>query len=270
MGSTAASLGVLGFENHTNLEIIQADARYTLRHPVDLIQISTGQRYDFLLHAKTCEELRDLGKMDYYLQLESREQQFFHKHWALLRYSNTCGFQDVQRHSTRKSPTEKNPITLPPTIHGWLNYALKPLDPSANGGFPSAEEVTRRVFLNIQQIQGKYIYWPLGGNAWTEEKSESKFRHTSPDEPYLVSLYRNRNESSNWPNYDEAVKNGGVDPKTRTYPARIGEVIEIVLQQHGAYMEPGMKDEIPGVLATHPWHAHGAPFWDAGKSISTM
>ncbi|KAF4513658.1 hypothetical protein G6O67_000900 [Ophiocordyceps sinensis] len=68
------------------------------------------------------------------------------------------------------------------------------------------------------------------------------------------------------PDYDAAVAKGGRDPRTNTYPARVGEVIEVVLQQLGAFTPPGYEDDeaLTGALRLHPWHAHGAKYWDAG------
>ncbi|KJZ74439.1 hypothetical protein HIM_06249 [Hirsutella minnesotensis 3608] len=125
-------------------------------------------------------------------------------------------------------------------------------------------QFNRRVVFHMQHIEGYYNYWTVSNNSWTED-ADVPIPHTTPDMPYLVALYQN--QTAYLPDYEEARANGGYDKRTGTYPARMGEVIEIVLQQHGAHIDPAIKGEfdgIPGMLATHPWHLHGAPFWDAG------
>jgi len=52
--------------------------------------------------------------------------------------------------------------------------------------------------------------------------------------------------------------NEGVDPVTKAFPAEVGEVIEIVLQNEGSDS---------GGVEGHPWHAHGGHFWDLGRYI---
>jgi len=74
-----------------------------------------------------------------------------------------------------------------------------------------------------------------------------------PVEPYLVSLYKN--DSVQFPSMERALANESLDPITRAFPAQIGEVIEIVIQGTGSD---------GGEMESHPWHAHGAHFWDLG------
>lgn len=52
-----------------------------------------------------------------------------------------------------------------------------------------------------------------------------------------------------------ALANGGLDPLTRSFPAEIGEVIEIVIQ-NGVYPSSD--------LDVHPFHFRGSHFWDLG------
>lgn len=74
-----------------------------------------------------------------------------------------------------------------------------------------------------------------------------------PD-PYLVRLYRDG--GSNWPSMERALLNDGLDPITLAFPAVMGEVIDIIIQGTGS---EGNGTE------THPWHAHGAHYWDLGS-----
>ncbi|TVY83023.1 Multicopper oxidase [Lachnellula suecica] len=256
IAATSLSLAIFAFENHTSFDIIEADGSYTQPNTVNLLQMGSGQRYDVLFQAKTCDELKQLGKLDYYMQLESRERLSVVTNYAVLRYTNSCNFTgSAAKNVSTKSNPDEPPLVLPPTINGFLDYALKPIIPN---NFPSASEVTRRVIINIQLIEDQYYTWLDNGIDWTEDGSDP-LNHTTPAEPYLVSLYNN--QTANLPNYEAAVNAGGLDPVTKTYPAKIGEVIEIVFQQLGAHTYDG---EVGGSLDFHPWHAHGNHFWDAG------
>ncbi len=59
---------------------------------------------------------------------------------------------------------------------------------------------------------------------------------------------------------ERALENNGIDPITRAFPAQIGEVIEIVIQNTGADS---------GGLDAHPFHAHGSHIWDLGSGNGT-
>ncbi len=156
----------------------------------------------------------------------------------------------VKSASNTTYPDEK-PIALPPTVDGFLDYVLQPL--YAND-FPSASQVTRRVVLNVQQVLDKYIVWRDSNVSWTDNADDS-VPHTTPNQPYLVSLYEN--QTAYTPSYSAALKNGGLDPSTNTFPAKIGEVLEIVLQNIGAH---AIDNETGGGLDVHPWHAHGGTY----------
>ena len=43
--------------------------------------------------------------------------------------------------------------------------------------------------------------------------------------------------------------NGGLDADWNVYPARLGEVIDVVLQNDAS--------EASGLVEAHPWHFHG-------------
>lgn len=89
------------------------------------------------------------------------------------------------------------------------------------------------------------IIWSQNEVTWTEEY---------PTEPYLVSLYKN--DGVEYPSMERALANGGVDPQTRTWPAQIGEVLEIVIQNSGSFANS---------TESHPFHAHGRHYHDCGS-----
>jgi FtsP/CotA-like multicopper oxidase with cupredoxin domain len=102
------------------------------------------------------------------------------------------------------------------------------------------------VTLDVSQLTtNNYVNWDFDNVNWTE---------TYLIEPYLVALCRN--DTPSFPSMSRALANGGLDNVTRSYPAEIGEVLEIVIQ-NSAY--PG------GNLDIHPLHFHGSHFWDLGS-----
>ena len=67
IGAHALSYAALGIENHTDLQVIEADGSYTKPKSTTFLQIASGQRFSALLKSKTCDELKQSGKMDYYI-----------------------------------------------------------------------------------------------------------------------------------------------------------------------------------------------------------
>lgn len=162
VAATALSLAQFGFQDHNEFDIIAADGVYTKRQNVSVLQMGSGQRYDALLKTKTCDELKKLDKLDFYVQFESRDRNAVVTNYAILRYTNLCGLLGADGLPTYKNPSI-SPIELPPTINGYLDYQLQPLQ--ADNEFPSSPEVTRRVMINIQQIQNGYYLWSLNNNT---------------------------------------------------------------------------------------------------------
>ncbi|RDL36125.1 Cupredoxin [Venustampulla echinocandica] len=243
IGGTGLSIDILGIEGHDNLEVIEADAAYTERHPTSIMQVSPGQRFSFLLHTHAHPD-----KQRYYIQLESREFGGVTRSFAVIDYGRPANDPTPEVY-----PPASPPITLPPTDPYWLEYSLRPYNNSEHPtaslaalDFPTAAEVTRRVNItsHLSIPQGGLVY-KINGYTWNEGLVS---------EPYLVSLYKDG--GSNWPSMERALQNDGLDPITYAFPALMGEVIEIVVQGTGS---EGNGTE------THPWHAHGAHYWDLGS-----
>jgi len=223
---------------------LKRNRSYTKKHNTSIIQISSGQRYSVLLHTKANPE-----KQQYTIQLETREREGLAnitRSYAVLNYMPSfASNSSVGPFYPPASP----PLTLPPTDVNFLEYSLCPLESAMNSthDMPTAEEVTRRVNITVHLSEpGGALVFLQNGYAWSEDVVEG--------EPYLVSLYKN--DGKNWPSMERAILNNGLDPFTRAYPAEIGEVLEIVLQNTGSD---------GGTTETHPWHAHGAHYWDLGS-----
>ena len=189
IGAHALSYTALGIENHTDLQVIEADGGYTKPQSTTFLQIGSGQRFSALLKSKTCDELKQSGKMDYYIQIESRERPSNTTNYAILRYNNTCEIpSNTVISAVNTTYPDNKPIALPPTVDGFLDYVLQPLYPN---DFPSASQVTRRIVLNVQQVLDKYIVWRDSNVTWTDNANDL-VPHTTPNQPYLVSLYENQ------------------------------------------------------------------------------
>ena len=253
ISGTALTLTSLAFESHSNLTIIEADGQYTQPQSTSFLQIGSGQRFSLLFKTKSAAEIEQdqaAGHPSYYyLQLETRERPTLTRGFALLHYTNLNETSNSSAITTTLPSSP--PLTLPNTTLGFLDYELRPLHPN---NFPTLSEVTRRVTINSQQIVSGHITWSLNGVPWTPDYTQT---------PYLVSLYEDLYSDAlpHSPSYAAAIANGGLDNATRTFPAMIGEVLEIVLENSAATMNGGFD--------VHPFHAHGAHFWDIGSGNGT-
>jgi L-ascorbate oxidase len=236
IGGQALSLVTFGFEDHNELTIIEADGQYTKPATVDHIQIGSGQRFSFLLKTKSASELKKAGKTDFFIQQENRNRPASLLSYSILSYGSAASV-----------PAPANPpLTLPTDVTQWLEYTLQAAGPSK---FPTAKEVTRRLTIDIHQVSNGTLVWDQNELTWTE---------TTPKVPYLVSIYEDGQSAI--PDYNAAIANNGWDPKTKAYPAKIGEVLEIIIQNDGG---PS------GGFDQHPFHFHGRHFWDIGAGNGT-
>lgn len=252
----AIALVSFAFEDHDQLEVIAADGRYTKPVSTDRIQIDSGQRFDFLLKTKTDEELARLNKTIFWMQLERRYRPLNSTSYAVLRY-NTKKQQNPAPIPT--SPPSSAPLNITNDIQDWLEYQLSPLAPN---GFPDSSLVTRRVYLDSAQLfDNSGIYMAVNNRTWTEDREHigpTPFNNTSPNvgTPYLVNIFKHGEAAI--PDYETAVyKYDGWDPKLNVYPAKVGEVIEIVLRNQ--------PNGIAGGFDVHPWHIHGGHIYDIGS-----
>ncbi|KAF2236990.1 multicopper oxidase [Viridothelium virens] len=237
IGGQALSLVTFGFEDHSNLTVVEADGAYTKPATTDHIQIGSGQRFSVLLTTKSEQELQSSGKKDFWIQQENRNRPASLVAFSVLSYDNS---------TSALSPPAVNPLSLPQDVTTWLEYTLQPVTPD---DFPTAAEVTRRITITPVQVSNGSLIWAQNNLSWTEA--------TAPV-PYLVSIYENGESAI--PNYNASVANYGWDPVSKAWPAKIGEVLEIII----------VNDAGPsGGFDQHPFHFHGRHFWDIGSGNGT-
>ncbi|KAK1754233.1 hypothetical protein QBC47DRAFT_325380 [Echria macrotheca] len=241
---TGLSMLGMGFEHHDNLTIIQADgSEYNAPISTSYIQLASGQRFDVLFRAKTVQELRAAGgKSTFYLQFETLERPRPYRGYAVLRYNTR---------SVIPLPPPSPPIHFPEDIENWFEYTLQPLFPNTSQA-PSASEVTRRIVLDTELVldnaTGMGVAWKIGGLSWTEHTWKT---------PALVDIYKHGDAVI--PDLSVAEKNNGWDPRTLSFPARIGEVLEVVWQNTGTTIGG------TGHVEVHPMHGHSKQFYDVGS-----
>ena len=159
--------------------MIEADGQYTKPYSTFYLRIGSGQRYGVLFKTKSLAEVQkdqSSGRSAYYLQLETRERPTLTKGYALLAYPDQGVVRNTTASITATIP-DPDPLTLPNTTLGFLDYQLQPLK---SNDFPSLSEVTRRVTITVQQIVNGTITWAENGLPWFE---------LFPKTPYLVSFY---------------------------------------------------------------------------------
>ncbi|KAK3349594.1 laccase-like protein [Lasiosphaeria hispida] len=243
IGGTGLSFLTMALEGHGNLTIVQVDgSEYNAPVSTDHLQMGPGQRFDVMFKSKTVDELvADGNKSTYFLQFETRERLNPYRGYGVLRYSPDAMIP---------MPPSQPIFDLPTDVANWLEYTFQPLNPGANE-FPTAAEVTRRVVIDAELVNDATtgrVMWELAHLSWTE------FTYQKPT---LVDIYERGQDAI--PNFEAAVKNYGWDPATKSFPARIGEVLEIVLQNTGATAGQ------PGSVETHPFHAHSKHYYDIGS-----
>ena len=250
LGLQVISLVTLGIEGHDNLTIIEADGSLTKPAHTDHLQISPGQRFSVLFKTKSAAELKASNKTSFWIQYENRDRPANVSGYALLSY-HVPGNGYATPSGNTTSPIilpQKKPLSLPHSVADWLEYALTPLDTSSNP-FPPASAVSRTVVITVQQKVNGTTQWAQNGNIWKE---------TNISNPYLSEIYK-RGEAA-IPNYEAAINNYGWDPATLAYPAKMGEIIDIVWENNNG---PS------GGWDIHPFHAHGRHYWDLGSGNGT-
>jgi L-ascorbate oxidase len=247
IGQQVISLVTLGIEQHEDLTIIEADGSATKEVQTDHVQVAPGQRFSVLLKTKSVEELKRLNRTDFWIQYENRDRPKNVSGYALLSYRTTEQGYYHKNATSIVLPDEK-PITLPKDVSNWLEYTLTPLDTTSNP-FPPASAVNRTVVITVQQKVNGTTQWAQNGNIWKEGNITY---------PYLTEIYK-RGQSA-IPDYEAALANYGWDPKTLAYPAKIGEIIDIVWENNNG---PS------GGWDIHPFHAHGRHYWDLGSGNGT-
>ncbi|KAK3672192.1 hypothetical protein LTR78_007945 [Recurvomyces mirabilis] len=243
IGSTALSMVRLAIVGHDNFTIIGADGQYTQPHEESYMQVATGQRFDVIFRTKSAQELG--SQTDFIIQFVSADRPSIYTGYGVLRY----GAGNPVITTAPATP----PLNLTKPSYSWLEYSLQPLWPN---NFPTASEVTRQVIIYDRQVLTHTDIWRLNGDQWND---------TSPpypgDTPYLVNIYENGQSAI--PNYDAALNNSGWDPYSLTWPAKIGEVLEIIWYNTGSLVQNN------GGVDYHPFHAHGAHYYDIGSGNGT-
>ncbi|KAL7619465.1 hypothetical protein AAE478_010004 [Parahypoxylon ruwenzoriense] len=269
VGGTALSYVHVAIEDHTNLTIIAADGTYSEPATTDRIQVGSGQRFDVLLTTKSQEEVdADEKNGSYWFRYESRGRPSDGGGYALLQYDTSGSSGSSEKMKRNKSPSwppeipDKPPVKLPADgkkIPEWLEYQLSPLNSTST--FPTLSEVTRTLYITVSQdiINGSYdggvingsLVWEQNNLTWNEVKAQ-KLNYI----PYLIQAYT----EGKTPDYQTALENDGWDPKTKAFPALVGEVLDIVWQSNSGPT---------GGFEYHPMHAHGEHYWDLGSGNGT-
>lgn len=250
IGATSLSHAMLAFEDHENLTVIAVDgSQYTEPESTDRMQLGSGQRFDVLFRTKSEDELRALNRTDFYIQLETRDRPVVYRSYGILRYTGSSITAPAV-----SQPPSKPMFNLPNATYDWLESTLRPLVPDPT--FPTLEEVTRRIVITVRQITNPatgQIIWTLNDLTWNEVVAYQT--------PLLIDIYLRGQAAV--PDFEAAMANQGWDPRTKSFPAKVGEVLEIVFQNTGSLVNNN------GGVDVHPFHAHGEHPFDLGSGNGT-
>ncbi|KAA1076409.1 hypothetical protein PGT21_006275 [Puccinia graminis f. sp. tritici] len=251
IGITVLTYLYFGIEDHQQLSVIEVDSGYVRPASTKHIQLHSGQRYSFLLKTKTRKELKKLGsKRDFWGRLETRWRPLRDQGAFVLHYeddptpASTGKSATTKPHDLSRSPLPdlkkfQKIVPLPNEGNKWLTETFEPLDPKEVA--PTAAEVTRRVFIQGQQLKAAdgRVNWFVNGQRYIE---------TQPKVPFLVSAYTHKLK----PDYEAAAKNNGFDAKLGAYPIKLNDVVEFVIVNQAS---------TAGTTEAHPWHLHGQAFF---------
>lgn len=256
IGATSLAHSILAFEGHDNLTVVAVDGgQYTQPASTERMQLGSGQRFDVLLTTKSAAELAAEGnKTDFYIQFETRDRPAVFRGYGVLRYNMAGGSNSS---SAPASPPPAPIFNLPNATYDWLEgpAALQPLTPDP--AYPTLAEVTRRIVVDVRQLinpSTNQTIWTLNDLTWNE--------HVAYPVPLLVDIYL-RGDAAMPDFAAAAASNLSWDPRTKSFPAEVGEVLEIVLQNTGSLVNGN------GGVDVHPFHAHGEHYFDIASGNGT-
>ncbi|ORX33571.1 multi-copper oxidase laccase-like protein [Kockovaella imperatae] len=251
IGATVLSYIGLALEGH-NMTVIEVDGTYVEPYPVVDLELGAGQRYSVII-----ETMQNPPKHDYHWRLRTMWRPTRVNGSALWQYDDdapsNCPYDNHGPVSSAATPTNLNEtVYLPEEKFGW--YSDDFVQWNSTEYPPTDDEVTRVIVLNGQQlVAGK------SGFRWSV--NNHLYNGTTPHVPYLVGLY-SENPTERMPNYSIALQHGGYDPLSNTYPAKLGEVLDIVIENHAG--------PTSGMAEAHPWHSHGRKYWDMGSGTGNF
>ncbi|KAL8386837.1 hypothetical protein RB595_010353 [Gaeumannomyces hyphopodioides] len=266
LGRTALSLVTLGIEGHQRLTVIEADGHYTQPAVTDHVQLGSGQRFSVLLQTRTEDDIAaGDGKTQFWIRFESRDRPKTVAGYALLQYDMPDSQSVPQQGQEAPLPQElpaTSPVVLPTETSSWLEYTLQSLDPEEAARFPRLSEVTRTVYITMAQHlgSGEYVDGTINGTLQWAQNTLSWQESALADDPGYMPLLVRLYVTGETPDYGAAQANQGWDPETKTFPALVGETLDIVwLSNSGP----------TGGWDAHPMHMHGEHYWDLGSGNGT-
>jgi Multicopper oxidase len=161
----------MAIEDHPGFELIEVDSDYIAAHNASHLEVSSGQRYSFLLKTKSAEEIRALNKTTFWANIETRWRATRDKGAWLLKYTLEPGSDvfanDTEAHNVAYEPIPSNlneTVPLPNEKPFWVMPELKPLHESDVP--PRDEEVSRRIIVDMRQLSTgngstQKIFWEI-------------------------------------------------------------------------------------------------------------
>ncbi|RXK37646.1 L-ascorbate oxidase [Tremella mesenterica] len=241
ISSTSLSYVGLALEGH-NMTVFEVDGTYVEPLPVTSLEMGVGQRYSVLI-----ETMDNPTQSDWYWRLRTMWRPTRVNGSALWSYDPSTSSDPFTRSSIGQEPTPvglNETVPLPDEVFGWVsgsnpNHCMFLLQ-------PTKPQLTLWILNAQQMVDMQGFRWSINGQLNNS---------TLPNVPYLIQLY-NETEDKRMPNYTTALQNGGYDIGSNTYPAKLGEVLDIVIQNRAG--------PTSGMVEAHPFHTHGAKYWDMG------
>lgn len=156
ISASALPLVKMVIQGHRNLTVIEADGQYTKTANTDHIQVGPGQRFSYLLKAKSADQIKKLGKTEFWIYYESRDRPSITSGYALLRYK----MPGKKLSPPTLSLPDVPPVLVPNKTYNYLESTLQSYSDAHRKNFPKLSEVTRTVYLSMHMLMAN------GGNFY--------------------------------------------------------------------------------------------------------
>ncbi|ORZ18674.1 multicopper oxidase-domain-containing protein [Absidia repens] len=246
-GNTFRTFG-LAIKGH-NMTIIEVDGELVHPYTTDHLEVTPGQRFSVLLHTKPFDPRFLNGGNMFAIatayRYRSRGSGYTENGYGFLRYVDTS--QMLNKRDSLPSPLSGIQSTFPripnPITRDWIWQQLRPIQSIAGKNLDQPPDRTLKMRTWSVKLPDKSTRYLVNGklspmitNMFDLSLATSSSELDDQEDPMLDQFTLSKMESTD-----------GYEPEIGTYPIRLNETVDIVLQN----VKSGRN------CLLHPWHTHG-------------
>ncbi|KAI9254511.1 Cupredoxin [Phascolomyces articulosus] len=241
----ATTMPAMGFTiARHSFTIIEVDGELVQPFQTKFLEVSPGQRFSVLLKTDQVPNESYNIAIEPYFTLFEESNDNNAQITSHIPKDNVNKPEIFEPHARRATIPDMPtlPDTTAPQKQGWIFPKLKSVKPITHD-FRAPPDRTIILTPAEKQLEDNTTRWLINGRIphdWN---------------PYLLSIL----ETMDHPTLNETAiqlnKEGltdGFDEGHKTYPLRVGEVVDFVIHSTLQIVKPGQ-----GFCASHPWHTHG-------------